>query len=254
MTEKKQQIEHGKEALNKKLKIISENDKNLKQKSTFASFMKAFFTTNMIAFMTGSLAFALNDGKDATDYSLGHEPLVSSHDIYGDMTYGQAIKNAYLLDDWRHGKGGVFQGLCGMFTIIMSIALASSFASMTKDDNKKKTAEAKKLLMELEQLKNYGIDVPNLIKDLQPSITKILESLSEVDRGYFDNLSKGGLDKVNYETSVAIVSGYLKSHPKEYDKVIEIINEATLPEAIKKKYGKRKTISFAAAQEFQTKR
>ena len=240
--------------LDEKLNIISQNDKSLMQKSRLASFAKAFFVSNILGFLVGSVTFLSNDGRDSTDYPYGHEPLFTSHEIYGDMTYGQAIKNAYLLDDWRHGKGGVFQGYCGILSVLISIGAGIFMADATGSNNKEKTEKAKKILKELELLKYYGIGVPELIKNLTPSIKKMLESLSAMDRRYFDNLAAGGLDKANYETCVAIVEGYLNSHPKEYNKVIEIIDEATLPAEIIKKYGKDKTISFAAAQKLQTER
>lgn len=240
--------------LDAKLNIISQNDKSLMQKPQLASFAKGFFVSSILGFLAGSVFFLLNDGRDSTDYPYGHEPGFTPHEIYGNMTYGQAIKNAYLLDDWRHGKGGIFQGMCGMFFVALSIIVGAGMAEETGSDNEKKTAKAKKILKELEQLKDYGIDVSELIKDLTPSIKKMLVSLSAIDRGYFDNLATGGLDKANYETCVAIVEGYLNSHPKEYNKVIEIIDEATLPAEIIKKYGKGKTISFAATQKLQTER
>ncbi|MCQ2562502.1 MAG: hypothetical protein MJ158_02725, partial [Alphaproteobacteria bacterium] len=232
--------------LNAKLDIISKNNESLRQKSEIVSFTKGFFVSDMIAFILGTWWFAGNDGP--VDYPFGHEPLFTAYDMYGDMSFGQAVKNAYLLDDWRHGKGGVMQGICGLVSVLIAIGVGADWASSTTKTNEEKSNKAKYLLKELEQLKDYGVDTPKLVKDLTPSIKKILEAFSEIDRGFFDNLLAGGLDKANYETCVAIISGYLKSHPKEYNKVVEIIDEATLPEEIKKKYGKGKTISFAAAQ------
>ncbi|MBP5794851.1 MAG: hypothetical protein J6W41_02445 [Alphaproteobacteria bacterium] len=231
--------------------------------SSFGSFLKGFASAQTIAFVIGSLSFLVFQGRlvtaeeqyeaNAEHFGYGHvnyDDYDDTYDsgIYGDMSYGQAIKNAYLLDDWRKGEGGVFQGICGMLSILIALGVGVSNA---KEKNNEKNRKASEILKQLEQLKNYGIDAPTLIKDLTPSINKILESLSKIDRGYFDNLIAGGLNKADYETCVAIVSGYLKSHPKEYNQVIAIIDEATLPPEIVKKYGKGKTISFAAAQAMQ---
>ena len=45
------------------------------------------------------------------------------------------------------------------------------------------------------------------------------------------------MSTLNYERCVAIIRGYLKAHPEEYAEVIKVIDEAVLPEDIKKKYG-----------------
>ncbi len=47
------------------------------------------------------------------------------------------------------------------------------------------------------------------------------------------NLNQG-LDAANYETVVAIVKGHLKSHPEDYVKIIQVIDEATLPPVLVK--------------------
>ena len=199
-------------------------------------FLRNFFTIQTAMFIAGSMAWVIGQCKDKH----GDRFWVAGQ-MYENVSYGQAIKNAYLLDDWRHGNHGVFQGLMGMLSIIISLVLAGKSVKTARK-------EAEETLKQLEQLKDYGVDMPQLIKDLTPSIKKMLASLSKVDRGYFDNLAAGGLEKADYETCVAIVSGYLKAHPKEYNKVIAIIDEATLPPEIVKKYGRGNTVSFAAAQ------
>ncbi|MBP9999095.1 MAG: hypothetical protein KBT14_00160 [Proteobacteria bacterium] len=260
--EKKQQFEKEKEEGQKRefakmqiKKLGSIFNQTSKKNSAFGDFLRSFFQVQVIAFLTGSMAFLFSgrtqfvDDYGNTTGGLFNNPL---NEIYGDdMSYGQAIKNAYLLEDWHNGKGGVFQGVCGLLSMIIALSVATVAGAKKIKSNVFKSRD---ILLQLDKLKKYGVDAKQLIESLEPSVVKLISKMSEKDRGYFDNLASGGLDKANYDTCVAIVSGYLKSHPKEYNKVIEIIDEATLPEAVKKKYGKGKIISFAAAQELQTER
>ncbi len=145
------------------------------------------------------------------------------------------------------------------WTIFSTIIITCGVASANDDDKRSidaDHAEAIRILKLLEKLKLGDVNIQRVTKVLNESyikefVNKMLKSLSKVDRGYFDNLAAGNLNDADYETCVAIVSGYLKSHPKEYNKVIAIVDEATLPPEIVKKYGKGKTISFAAAKAMQ---
>lgn len=260
--EKKQQFEKEKKEVQKRefakmqiKKLGSIFKQTSKKNSAFGDFLRSFFQVQVIAFLTGSMAFLFSGRTQfVDDYGNTTGGLFNNtlNEIYGDdMSYGQAIKNAYLLEDWRNGKGGVFQGVCGLLSMIIALSVATVAGAKKIKSN---VFKSRNILLQLDKLKKYGVDAKQLIESLEPSVVKLISKMSEKDRGYFDNLASGGLDKANYDTCVAIVSGYLKSHPKEYNKVIEIIDEATLPEAVKKKYGKGKTISFAAAQELQTER
>lgn len=224
-----------------------------KKDSAFVEFLKTFAAVQTIAFITGSMAF-LFSGRTQYEDNYGratggaiNNPL---NEIYGDnMSYSQAIKNAYLLDDWRNGNGGVFQGVCGLLSMVAALGLASSAGAGKAKSN---FIKSRSIMLQLDELKQYGIDANKLIKDLDPSVKKLISEMSEKDRGYFDNLISGGLDNADYETCNAIVSGYLKSHPKEYNEIIKVIDTASLPEELKKKYGKM--ISFTAAQEMRPER
>lgn len=245
-----------KEFLKMQLKKFGTIFKHTSKKDlAFGDFLRKFFQVQAISFLIGSMAF-LFSGRTQSENDYGEKtggifnnPL---NEIYGDdMSYGQAIKNAYLLEDWRNGEGGVFQGICGLLSMIIALVLATLEGSRKVKSN---MIKSKTILLQLDELKKYGIDVKQLIDKLGPGAEKLISAMSEKDRGYFDNLVAGGLDKANYETCIAIVSGYLKSHPKEYEKVVKIIDEATLPDEIKQKYGKGKTISFDAAREISSER
>lgn len=241
---KAEKLKKAKEKIqDKKIKAVG---KKLRPQA-FSDFLKYFFVGQMIGFVIGSTSFALEEfgGPEIIgehyDEELGQTVIDWSESMYDGISYWQAIKNAYGFGDWKDGTAQRQMIANLIFTMIsLSIAL--------KKSRTKQKQKANEILSKLERLKGFGIDVEQLATDLTPSINKMLESLSAMDRGYFDNLAAGGLDKAKYETCVAIIAGYLKSHPKEYNKVITIIDEATLPEWIKKKYGKGKTISFGAAQ------
>ena len=246
---KAEKLKKAKEKIqDKKVKAVG---KDLRSQA-FVDFLKYFFIGQMIGFVIGSTSFALEEigGPEIIgehyDEELG-QTVIDRESMYDGISYWQAIKNAYGFGDWKDGTAQRQMIANLIFTMIsLSIAL--------KESRTKQKQKANKILSELERLKDFGIDVEQLATDLTPSINKMVESLSAMDRGYFDNLAAGGLDKAKYETCVAIIAGYLKSHPKEYNNVIAIIDEATLPEWIKKKYGKGKTISFGAAQAFAQER
>lgn len=253
--EQQKKLQEAKQLLDKKLKIVSEHIPVFERDSKTESFVKGFFVGNAIFFMLGSLAFFYGKAGQAVARFHGRSGAADKSIIYGNMSYEQAIKNAYLLEDWRNSEGGVFQGICGLLSVLISIGIGVRSIKLEKRAAEEEdTLLAESVLKDLEILKDYGVDVTALSKRLTPDIKKILESLSEIDRGYFNNLIAGGLNKADYETCVAIISGYLKSHPNEYNKILEIIDNATLPDAVKQKYGKGKTISFAAAQALQSER
>lgn len=257
---------NNQEFLNKKLKEeVDEKEKTgkkgfyilkerFKHNPGFSDFLRVFFPSQMTLFLLGSVAWLTahhyqGSQDDNVFYTAADQEVADlswetpTYWIYGDMSYGQAIKNAYLWDDFRNGKGGLFQGICGLLSILISVGIGTK---RLKDTFKTNLKNAKTDFAQLEQLKDYGIDAEKLINDMEPFIAKLVSKMSEIDRGYFDNLLAGGLDKANYETCVSIIAGHLKSNPEDYNKLVEIIDENTLPEKIRKKYGK--TISFGAAQ------
>lgn len=213
----------------------------------FRAFVRKFFLANVVSFLVGSTAF-LFSGRTQYENEYGEKTgsLVNNplNEIYGDdMSYGQAIKNAYLWDDFRNDNGGLFQGICGLISMMIALGVGMTAATKTTKENMKK---AREVLWQLDHLRDYGIDVNKLMKDMEPEIKKLVSKMSEKDRGYFENLLAGGLDGADYEICVNIIKGHLKSHPEDYDRLVAVIDENTLPESIKKKYGK--TISFGAAK------
>ena len=225
-----------------------------KRNPVFANFLGGFFISQMSFFLLGSIAWLTSHHHEGTQdgeifYTAADQEVAdlswstTTYGIYGDMPYGQAVKNAYLWDDFRNGKGGLFQGICGLLSILIAVGVGAKFA---KDAVKTNLKNARIDFSQLEQLKDYGIDAEKLIKEMEPFIAKLVSKMSEIDRGYFDNLLAGGLDKADYQTCMDIVAGHLKSHPEDYNKLVEIIDENTLPESVRKKYGK--ILSFGAAQ------
>ena len=220
----------------KKYEVVLNQTKN--KKSEVLDFFAGFFTSQAVTFLLGSLAWfcSIEDNYD-------NGPQIRTNGIYGEISYVQAIKNAYIFDDWRHGKGGIFQGIAGLIAYFVAVYIGLQSAKRLEKQR------ASDILNGIDTLKmGTGLGVKGLFKELGPNIYKILSSLSEIDRGYFGRLVSGKLEDVDYETCVSIIDGYLKSHPEEYEEIIKVIDEAVLPESIKKKYGKGKTISFGAAR------
>lgn len=226
----KEQLENAAKKLhNKKLRKIGPS-------VSFKDFLKLFFISQMVTFAIGNFWYFLADDYDGYDDGL---------DVYHNnaggrkISYWQAFKEAYGLDSEARSAKVYYVTL--IVSCIVFVIGGYSVVSDGKDDRLR-------FLRTLEQLKDYGVNVEQLLADMGPRTNKIISSLSKLDRGYFDNLARGGLNKAGYETCIAIVEGYLKSHPKEYEEIIKVIDEAVLPESIKRKYGKGKTVSFGAAK------
>jgi len=100
----------------------------------------------------------------------------------------------------------------------------------------------------LEALKEYGVNVEHMIYSFKDYAAKLVSKMSEMDRGYLENLLKGGLENVNWDVANAIVAGHLKAHPEDYNEIIKIIDESTMEPKLVKKYGKSGIILPAAAQ------
>ncbi len=109
-------------------------------------------------------------------------------------------------------------------------------------------ASVQRLLETADSLKKVGISAEEAEWVHKQCGEWIISRLSELDRGYLENLLSGGLENVNYETAAAIIAGHLKAHPKDYAMITKVIQEATLPREIVKQYGDGKTASFAVAQ------
>lgn len=227
----KEELESAAEKLrNKKLRKI------LGRTVDFKDFLKLFLVSQMVTFAVGNMAYFI-----AGDYDYGDDGLDFYHNSAGGrkISYWQAFKEAYGLDSEARSAKVYYVTL--IVSCIVFVMGGYAMVSDGKDDRLY-------TLRTLEQLKDYGVNVKQLLADMGSQTNKIISSLSKLDRGYFDNLARGGLNKADYETCIAIVEGYLKSHPKEYEEIIKVIDEAVLPESIKKKYGKGKVVSFGGAQ------
>ena len=219
----------------KKYEVVLNHTKN--KKSEVLDFFAGFFISQTVTFLLGSFAWFCS-----VDDNYDNGPQIRTSGIYGEMSYVQAIKNAYVFDDWRHGKGGVFQGIAGLIAYFLAVYIGMQSSKRLEKQR------ASDILTRIDNLKmGMGLGVQRLFKELGPNIYKIVSSLSEIDGGYFGRLVGGKLEDTDYETCVAIIDGYLNAHKDEYEEIIKIIDEAVLPESIKKKSGKGKTISFNAA-------
>lgn len=202
------------------------------------SFLKGVLIGQFVGIGLGSAVFGL-DELSAGDW----DPNTNSEVTPVYNSYGEAIRDAYGMGDWEDEP---FRA--AVVTFLNLLITCTVMGIIISKDRKSKKDEMNQVLEDLRKITWSGVDVDEIMRRLGPSATKMLESFSAIDRKYFDHLAKGGFDKANYETCVAVISGYLKSHPKEYEEVIKIVDEAVLPEAIKKKYGKGKTLSFGAAK------
>ncbi|MBO4480024.1 MAG: hypothetical protein J5742_00165 [Alphaproteobacteria bacterium] len=243
---KEEQEKKKKEAEKEKLRVAKAQEKLEKKKERIVasgiqplrySFLKGALIGQMVAFGLGNLMFGVDHvfNEDNGQY---YPPRYH--------TYGEAIRNAYGAGDWKEDPYNV------AIDTFLNLLITSIVMSIVVSENAKRTKkEAKQLLGKIEgvQYRSTSIwDLEQKLADLNVDGNKILESLSEVDRSYFEKLAKGNWNEAGYEKCIAIIRGYLKSHKKEYEEIIKVIDEAVLPEDIKKKYGKGKVISFGAAQ------
>ncbi|MDE6478388.1 MAG: hypothetical protein K2L94_04035, partial [Alphaproteobacteria bacterium] len=178
------------------------------------------------------------------------------NDFYHGVSYGQAVKNAYLFDDFIHGNpGGTWQAIAGLIAILVTLELARRKTKDKFDDipsvKREKDARNKyihDIYSQLEMLKDYGVRTDDVISSLRGYAVKLVTKMSEMDRGYLQNLLNGGLENANWDVANAIVAGHLKSHPDDYNEIIKIIDAATMDPAIVKKYGRDGIMSWGAAR------
>lgn len=260
---KQQEIERlkkaGKKLLDRKKRIVV-----LHERDNVNHAILGFFVAQMVTFLAGSISWFFDVGG------------LYTNEKGEDLSYWEAFKSAYGMGATNQIPGHYYITIivsCVLFVMFVGIIAPydkiseQSFIEfknarkglrpdgMLRGDwdykNRKDYEEihwAERIVDRLEALKDYGVNVPLLLENMGPNINKIIKSFSKIDRGYFDNLARGGMNEADYETCIAIVEGYLKSHPKEYEEIIKVIDEAVLPEEIKKKYGKGKVVSFGAAQ------
>lgn len=162
-----------------------------------------------------------------------------------DQSYGDAMK-----DLWFMNKLATLpkERMVQIIALFATVGLIYSIVRLNKEVKKDKNFTIDQLYLHSETLKQYGLSSKDIEECYKRCGDLIISKMSEMDRGYVENLLVGGLNNANYETVVAIVEGHLKAHPDDYQQIIQIIDEATMPPELVKKYGKGKTISFGAAQ------
>ncbi len=88
-----------------------------------------------------------------------------------------------------------------------------------------KKAYEKLFLAEL--LKRDGVASDDCDAVLREVGVPAVTALSEIDPGYMENLLRGGISEADKRIWVAIAQGYVNSHPSEYTKVREFIDNNT---------------------------
>ena len=204
------------------------------------SVIKGALLGQIIGIMIGSAFFGLDHLFEGE-----WDPNTNTETTARYDTYGEAIRSAYGMGDWEDDPFGA-----GFDTFMNLLITCVAMGIVVSRDAKDKKEKTNRLFRALEKMKNGcgTVELDRVIEELNIDVNKILESMSEKDRSYFESLAKGNLSTLNYERCVAIIRGYLKAHPKEYAEVIKVIDEAVLPESIRKKYGAGKITSFVGAK------
>ena len=258
MVSKKETLNAAAEKLNtKKLRVADSVVPDKKMTTPLRAGINAAIAVNILGFALGTLAYS---GAKMPDFDKpvkweDREPGITSA-VYGELSYGQALKNAYLLDDMVHGRGGVFQGICGILVTLLSLGAGVGMYRSTISDRRRHQQDRHILLQRVvdnvDALKNWvSIDkdiLRRILDSLDGFATELVTKMSELDRDYLDSLVSGRMNGVSYNIASAIIAGHLKSHPEDYVRLVSVIDEATLPQDIVKKYGRGKTVSFGAAR------
>ncbi len=162
-----------------------------------------------------------------------------------EQSYASAMNDMWFMNDIIGASSERFLKIAAAIVVLgfaLHIGVKVGVARSAQDQKK-----INELYKYSELLKNTGLTQRKILKCYSECGYTLLAKMSEMDRGYIENLLSGGLNNANFETAVAIIEGHLKSHPNDYAEIISIIDEATLPPEIVKKYGKGKTVSFGAA-------
>ena len=212
--------------------------------------------TQMALFAAGSALWAF-DTASPMEEELGGVTYVRQEEaIYRGASYKQAIKNAYLFDDFRNGnEGGTWQAIAGLLAILISVGAGGRVVKKKihavptkKTDAFIRSSRINEIYINLEKLKEYGVRTDVLIDGLGRCATTLVSKMSELDSQYLENLLDGGLETANWDVANAIVAGHLKAHPEDYNEIIKIIDESTMDQELVKKYGHGQVMSWEAAQ------
>lgn len=205
---------------------------------------------NLVFFAMGSAAWSLrNSVATGADGTTAVTPGLTNK-IYGDTSYAQAVKNAYMFDSVSDGRGGMFQALCGTIAVLFSICAgvgiartSKQIAQMIHDD------KIRAMIDDVDKLAMPGLSrdaIAHIVACVADYMPHIIANMAAIDRKYMDNLAAGGLNDADFQVASAIVAGHLKTHPADYQKIISIIDSATLPAHLMSD-GKN-TLSFVAAR------
>ncbi len=165
-------------------------------------------------------------------------------------TYGDALKSAYFMGD----KIGV-DTVCHMVAMAVIAAISVMAYSAKRDERFDGVSHTVHYIYDIvEDLKRPGLSPSTIATVQEKCVPLVISKMAARDRGYIENLLRGGLDKASYESVVAIVKGHLESHPEDYAEIVKVIDAATIPDEINKKYGKTISLPAALAMKEKTKK
>lgn len=102
--------------------------------------------------------------------------------------------------------------------------------------NKKSIKKQKRVIDAMDELKTLGCTYKLNGKSFEHVIKlcpEIIANMAADERAYFDMLIDGDIDVVNNkqyrDTAVHIMAGHLKEHPRDLQKIMDAINDKTLP-------------------------
>ena len=232
--EKKQR---EKEARQKFLKDIGPATRLLIARRGFAAFMVAV----AVEIGLGSLLWMWGnvDGSDAAKpKEYRREYLVSLKNAYN-------VTNLFDGDKWKrkeHDRAS--DATETLFAILLLIAALEIGRRHVKDDEivAKRTLKVNistGVMDDLYNIKTGHVWSPGLLWNMHPVSRAVIKHLSSQDSMRFNALLKGKVHRASRDYTMAVIRGYLETHPDELQKVLDVYEEESLPKSLLRKYGGR---------------
>lgn len=184
------------------------------------------------------------------------------------ISYTQAFKRAYDIrnltstDRFYHASDSEPDGIYTIAAMLLLMTAAGVGIRRMQDDKEKAKDFEEHILREtlfssstpLDDLMIYfhWVQHPNMswrdnyyeveqerLWKLNPVCKSIVENMASLYPVLFERLLSGNTRFASRDYAIAVISGYLKSHPDEFQRIMDVYVGETLPKSLVRKYAKK---------------
>jgi len=179
--------------------------------------------------------------KHTDSYVMGGQVIEGEH-IY---TYDENAKGQFRPRGvWWVNMAFLLTGIC---IVIGELNKARKENKKIQSDNKSARMYneiAKQAVDTMLELKEFGHKLNLNERDIETIVEKVpdvISRMSEAERIYFDMLMNGEIDiasnKSFCDMAVAVMEGHLKTHPEDFEQILQKFEPKSIPQSLMNKYG-----------------